>query len=158
MNKDDKIKNWDFIVRYMKDGMRDEKMFLGDTVLQKNQFLLHRAEIIQYFAEKLQARSVASRGGDIKKLILDNIRTYPYYQDMIDMGIDPEAVFDESIAKKNAESDYENWVNNRQAGSLRKTQSVIERMTYSVNNKIGSGGAGTAKNTKPWVDPDMTSE
>ena len=158
MNKDDKVKNWDFIVRYMKEGMRDEKMFLNDTEMQKQQFLLHRAEIIQHFAEKLQARSVASRGGDIKKLILDNIRTYPYYQDMIDMGIDPEAVFDESLVKKNEQSDYENWVNNRQAGSLKKTQSVIERMTYSVNNKIGSGAAYTAKNTKPSVDSDMTSE
>ena len=46
---------------------------------------------------------------DRRKIIDKVISSYPYYSDLSDMGISPEAVFDKDFADSIAESDYINW-------------------------------------------------
>ena len=37
---------------------------------------------------------------------------YSYFQDFLDMGIDPMAIFKHELIKGNAEQDYKAWKNN----------------------------------------------
>jgi hypothetical protein len=44
-----------------------------------------------------------------RKIIEKVIATYPYYNDLSEMGISPEAVFDKDFADSQKDNDYSNW-------------------------------------------------
>lgn len=110
MNDDHRNKIWKYVIEHVNHGLRDESYFLWDTSLQEKQYLAYRREIIQYFAEKLSARSIVG-SKDADEVIRRNISTFPYYNDLASMGIDPYAVFDESIERNpnKAKEDYNRW-------------------------------------------------
>ena len=41
--------------------------------------------------------------------MMQNIKEYPYFADLADMGISPEAVFDADLEDSLGESDYQVW-------------------------------------------------
>ncbi len=109
MNEEHKEKIWNYAKNYMMTGLRDEKSFLGNTELQKKQYMAHRKELIKFFSEKLTARTILDREANATWIIETNIKTYPYYKDLADMGIDPHAVFNGNVEIGSAESDYQRW-------------------------------------------------
>ena len=106
MEKETEAKIWNYVVKYMNDPLRDTTMFLGKDDLQKKQFLAHREEIIIYFAGQLSASEVKDPA-DVERIISD--RSYKYFTDLIKMGIDPRALFNQKLIQENAELDYERW-------------------------------------------------
>lgn len=106
MNVEDKEKIWNYVVDYMDKGLRDDTMFLGEADIQKEQFLLHRRELIKYFSAQLNANEVKDPK-DVERVI--GTEGYEYFKDFYKMGIDPHAIFDSALIEKNAESDFQAW-------------------------------------------------
>ncbi len=109
---DDRYKKiWHYIKHYMTGSLRDTDMFLGDETLQKEQYIEHRREIVQHLAQELNARALKERESPetARKLMLANMRDYPFFADLADMGISPEAVFDADLEDSLGESDYQVW-------------------------------------------------
>lgn len=96
---------------YINGSLRDTDMFLGDEALQKEQYLAHRREIIQYFQQKLNTRVLMKREDPkrAKDIMEANIRDYSYFADLADMGITPESIFDADVELSEEESDYKMW-------------------------------------------------
>lgn len=109
MNDVHKEKNWNYICKYINGPLRDTKFFLGDTELQKRQFLSHRREILHYFAKQMNTRVPITSDAD-RQRIIKNIETFEYYSDLRRMGISPEAVFSLEDEKRTEEMDYTNWI------------------------------------------------
>lgn len=113
MNDEHYEKIWHYIKKYMTDenGLRDKRGFNQNTDLQRKQYLAHREQILGYLRQELN--TMIDRPGESlenkRKTIEKVIKTYPYYDDLSDMGISPEAVFDKDFADSRAESDYLNW-------------------------------------------------
>ena len=117
MSDDDYKKLWAGVVNQM-NVTRNLKYFSNKTAdweiekdkdaiaLQKEQFKAYRQEIINIYVTRLNARSTRLSPEEI-----DNILALPhkYWNDIAKMGIDPHAVFDESLDKSNFEVDYERW-------------------------------------------------
>lgn len=112
MNDEHYKKIWTYVVKYMQGGLKDPKYFWGNTALQKEQFLYHREEIIEYMARQMNTRSTAEREGPEKalKIAKSNIENYPFYRDLEKMGIDPMAVFNKNTQEDNANGDYDKWI------------------------------------------------
>jgi hypothetical protein len=113
MEDNTKEKIWNYLVKKVKANS-DVSRFYGDTVLQKNQFLFWRKELISFFNGQLSAGEVKT-DEDIER----NIKTpnYTFFRDFIDMGIDPRAVYKQNLIEENAESDYRAWID---SGKLKK--------------------------------------
>ena len=131
MNDEHYEKIWTYVKRYMTSsgGLRDKKSFNNDTELQKKQYLAHREQILGYLRQELNTmidrawESAEGRRRTIEKVI----QSYPYYSDLSDMGISPEAVFDKEYADGIANSDYANWTKwLRSGGSIRATHESID--------------------------------
>jgi hypothetical protein len=144
--KDDHYKKiWSYVKKYMldKDQLRNTGMFLWDKDTQKKQYLAHRKEILRYMAEKMTTRTTTGRvDPEVDKANINrNISTYRYYQDLIQMWIDPHAVFDEELETKNAESDYQNWINNRSANiSSTSVNDVAQLFAHKANDATNNRG------------------
>jgi hypothetical protein len=113
MNDEHYEKIWRYIKVYMTDnnGLRDKRSFNNDIELQRKQYLAHREQILGYLRQELN--TMIDRPGESldnkRKTIEKVIKSYPYYDDLSDMGISPEAVFDKELADSRADNDYINW-------------------------------------------------
>jgi hypothetical protein len=126
-----------------KDQLRNTGMFLWDKDTQKKQYLAHRKEILRYMAEKMTTRTTSGRvDPEVDKANRNrNINTYKYYQDLIQMWINPHAVFDEELETKNAESDYQNWINNRSANiGNTSVNDIAQLFAHKANNATNNRG------------------
>jgi hypothetical protein len=146
MNSEHKKKIWDYVVKYMGKWLRDDSSFLGDEALQKEQFLAHRAEMIQYFAGVLSASEVKDPQ-DIERNI--NSPEYEYFNDFKKLGIDPRGIFDYKLAKQNEESDYQNWKKWWGTVYKKEPEDVIASIQSRSYNGLQWG------KSRPWKDTDV---
>lgn len=166
------LRNIDFFIN--NNSHESEKKKREDAEkLQKEQFLFHRREILHYFAEKLTARTMKVRDPnmDMTETINSCIRTYSYYKDLADMGIDPRAVFDEKIETENTESDYKRWKEGRTAEVVTSSkkvpdiESIVQGKSRDVINTTNASFQTPKawprmkplwwKGWEPWQDPDL---
>ncbi len=148
MDPNNKEKIWDYLVKNIK-ASKDISNFYGDEKLQREQFLFWREELISYFNRELNAWEVKDES-DMRRLI--KTPGYSYFQDFLDMGIDPMAIFKHELIKGNAEQDYKAWKSNghSQGGG---SQNIIETIRGKASGF--SGQSGTESPT--WRDPDSSS-
>ena len=157
MNDEHRKKIWEYVKKYMNGWLKDTWAFLWDEKLQREQFLAHRKEVIHFFAEKLAARNLKYRDGENASKIIDtNIQTYPYYADLKEMGIDPHAVFDADLERKNAEADYQRWKSATSAESIISSKSIpsVQDMVQRKSSDTISGRTPTST-IKPKAWPRM---
>ena len=153
MNEEHREKIWKYVKGYMTGALRDEKWFLWDTKLQKEQYLFHRRELLQYLSEKLTTHGIKDREKDPKAIIEGNIATFPYYKDLADMGIDPHALFYKNLETENAEADYQRW----KSGSTVSTS--INRVKSIPNLKdMISGRVHKVWDEKPSANDSLLEE
>lgn len=107
MDKEHEAKIWTYIIEYMNKWLRNSASFWNEEI-QRDQFLLHRDELIEYFAGQLNASEVKDKW-DIERLV--TAKEYKYFQDLASLGIDPRAIFNPKLAKDNAKTDYQTWKN-----------------------------------------------
>lgn len=156
MNEEHREKIWNYVKKYMVGSLRDTDAFLWDNKLQKEQYLLHRKELLHFLAEKLTARTIKDREANAAKIIQTNIDTYPYYRDLEEMWIDPHAVFDSNLEDRNAEADYQRWKSGVHAGG-----SISNKTIPSVRDMVQRKSSDTinsrtpADTIKPKAGPRM---
>lgn len=157
MNDEHYEKIWQYIKRYMTSsgGLRDRRGFRTQPELQKKQYLAHREQILWYLRQELNTmidrpgESLESKRATINKVI----HSYPYYSDLSDMGISPEAVFDKEFSDSIAESDYTNWSKwLRSGGTIRSSHGSID-LTRLVSGKAHwvTTAPTSRRAHKPWV-------
>jgi hypothetical protein len=162
--KDDHYKKiWQYVKQYMQWSLHDSDMFLGDEALQKEQYLAHRKEILNYFSQKLNTGVLESREWKEKAdiIMMQNIREYPYYRDLADMGITPQAVFNKGLVDSLADSDYKAWKSGVPR-SVGKSISWTNGMAFDVKDLFQEKAAHVVTEGYPdsrsadqnWIDPD----
>jgi len=108
-------KIWSYIKKSLKDpnGLMNLESFNGDRELQKSQYLIYRKEILDYFSQKLNTEALLAREKPetAHAIMMKNIKRFPYYKDLADMGINPRALFDSELDNSSAEEDYQYWRN-----------------------------------------------
>lgn len=162
MDKEHEAKIWQYVNKYMGKWLRDTKSFLNNEDLQKEQFFLHREELLEHFAGQLSAGEVVDPA-IIERLV--NAKEYGYFQDLANLGIDPKGIFNTDIARDNREDDYQRWKEGRRVGSSlltgrsapdirasfqKKTDTVISGRTPTDTIKLK---AGPRMKRKDWDKP-----
>jgi hypothetical protein len=159
MNEEHAKKIWKYVKEHVQKWIKDDTYWGGDSALQKEQYLAYRKEIIAYFDQQLGARVKA------KESAATLIETYPYFQDIADMGIDPYAIFDASIERGWADSDYQRWKDGGSGWVRRKQTPSIQDMIsgkaeHALHPKTPSNFAQPTKknpligSNKPVWSPD----
>lgn len=101
--------------------------------LQKEQYLAHRREILQYFSEQLG--TYVAKEGKPAGFAESLITSYPYFKDLAEMGIDPHALFDKHLENDNAEADYQRWKSGSTATVTTNMSMTIPRVEDMVRGK-----------------------
>ena len=128
MDTNNKEKIWSYLKNTI-NANRSIDAFYGNEELQKEQFKVWRRELITYFNRELSAWEVKDEG-DILRLI--NTPGYEYFQDFLDMGIDPMSIFKLELIKSNEESDFQAWKSGgrvKWAGS----QNIIDAVKWKAS-------------------------
>lgn len=154
-------KIWYYVKDYMNDGVKGLKnveFFWGDRELQKQQYLVHRKEIIDYFSQKLNTKVLFAREGKdgVEKamnIMARNIKDFPYYKDLADMGIDPRALFDPNLLEQSEDEDYQRWLTGgRNIDKLYSGEQKIINLFRKTQWETNKATINT--DSQPFVDPD----
>ncbi len=105
MDNDNKEMIWDYLVKRIVEN-KDVSRFYNDKPLQRKQYLVWRKELINYFAEQLNAATIRNDTQQIN----ENIRQFSYFRDFERMGIDPMSIFHSELVDTNEEEDYQSWL------------------------------------------------
>ena len=154
MDKEHEVKIWQYVNTYMEKWLRDTKSFLNNEQLQKEQFFLHREELLEHFAGQLSAGEVTDPL-IIERLV--NAKEYGYFQDLANLGIDPKGIFSADIARSNREDDYRRWKEGRKVGSSLLSEASTPDIRASFQKKTDTvmSGRTPTDTIKPKAWPRM---